>query len=213
MTHDLTRAMQKRAFGRLPREGKVRLRVSSGVGSRLGGLEKAQDQESWFPAQFLVILGIPFAHCLGWHRLNDFSDEESGIGRGRAQSRQRFTPKTHRLVSRWHTPDVGFQGGLEVGAAFAQPVHHRMLRRYHRRPAGPQDTAELGECGRTVAGIVNGERADDEVKGIIGVGQRLPERRLVNPHQARRLLPAKLTMTGLASKAVTLAPRSSSSRR
>ena len=75
---------------------------------------------------------------------------------------------------RWHTPDVGFQGGLEVGAAFAQPVHHRMLGRYHSCPAGPQDTAELGECGRTVAGIMDGQRADDEVKGVIWVGQRLP---------------------------------------
>jgi hypothetical protein len=28
-------------------------------------------------------------------------------------------------------PDVGFQGGLEVGTAFAQPVHHRMLRRHY----------------------------------------------------------------------------------
>jgi len=97
----------------------------------------------------------------------------------------------HWLVSRWYTPDVGFQGGLEVGAAFSQPVHHRMLRRHHSCAAGPQDTAELGECGRTVAGIVNGQCADDEVKGVIGVGQRLSERRLVDPHPARRLLPCQ----------------------
>ena len=87
------------------------------------------------------------------------------IGRSRTQRRQRFTPKVHRVVSRWSMPDVGFQGGLEVGAAFAQPVHHRMLRRYHSRPAGTQDAAELGECGPTVAGIVNGQRADDAADG------------------------------------------------
>ena len=95
------------------------------------------------------------------------------------------------LVSRWGVPDVGFQGGLEVGAAFAQPVHHRVLCRYHGCPTGAQDAAELGECGRAVAGVVDGQRADDEVEGAIGVGQRLPERRLVDPHPAQRLLPGQ----------------------
>lgn len=57
------------------------------AGSRPGWLEKAQDQESWFPAQFLVVLRITFAHCLGWDRLDDFLDQESGIGRSRAQCR------------------------------------------------------------------------------------------------------------------------------
>jgi hypothetical protein len=60
-----------------------------------------------------------------------------------------------------------------------------VLRRYHRCPAGAQDAAELGEYGRAVAGVVNGQRADDEVEAAIGVGQRLPERRLVDPHPAR----------------------------
>jgi hypothetical protein len=33
--------------------------------------------------------------------------------------------------------------------------------------------------------------AHDQVKGVIGVGQRLPEHRLVDPHPARRLLPGQ----------------------
>ena len=77
----------------------------------------------------------------------------------------------HRLVSFGSAPCVGFQGGLEVGAALAQPVHDRVLRRYHRCPARAQDAAELGERGRAVAGVVNGQRADDEVEDAIGVGQ------------------------------------------
>src|ERR1700722_1852448 len=78
------------------------------VRGRPGWLEKAQDQKSWFPAQFLVIPGIAFAHCLGWDRLDDLLDQESGIGRSRAQRRERFTPKAHRLVSRRGMPDIGF---------------------------------------------------------------------------------------------------------
>ncbi len=62
----------ERGFGRLPGSAKVRLGVSSGAGSRLGRLEKAQDQKSWFLAQFLVVLGMMFAHCLGRDRLDDF---------------------------------------------------------------------------------------------------------------------------------------------
>src|SRR5260221_14498721 len=56
----------------------------AGTGS--GWLEKAEDQKSWFLAQFLVVLGIAFAHCFGWDRLDEFFDEESGIGGSRAQS-------------------------------------------------------------------------------------------------------------------------------
>src|SRR5215831_9479962 len=69
---------------------------------------------------------------------------------------------------RWGMRDVGFQRGLEIGAALAQPVHHRVLRRYHRRPPGAQDAAELGERGRAVAGVVNDQRTDDKVEGAIG---------------------------------------------
>src|SRR5262249_51988730 len=159
--------------------------------SRSGWFEKAQDQKTGFLAQLLVIPGITFAHCFGGDRLDEFFDEESSIGGRRAQARQRFTPKVHWLVSRWGMPDVGFQGGLEVGAAFAQPVHHRVLRRYHRCPAGAQDPAELGEGGRAVAGVVNGQRADDEVEGAIAVGQRVPERRPGDPRPACRPLPGQ----------------------
>ena len=78
-----------------------------------------------------------------------------------------------------------------------------MLRRYHSCPAGAQDAGELGEGGRPVAGIVNGHGADDEVKGAIGIGQRLPQLRMVDPHPAGVCCLAMLTITELASKAVT----------
>src|SRR6266516_2298444 len=48
--------------------------------------EKAQNQESWFLAQLLVVLGIAFAHGFGWDRLDEFFDEESSIGGSRTQS-------------------------------------------------------------------------------------------------------------------------------
>ena len=153
----------ERAFGWAARESEGSGPESARrAGTQSGWLEKAQDQKSWFLSQFLVVLGKTFPHRFGRDRLNDFLDQESSIGRSRAQCRQRFAPKADWLISRWSMPDVGFQGGLEVGAAFAQPVHHRMRRRYHNCPAGAQDAAELGESGRTVAGIVNGQRADNE---------------------------------------------------
>jgi hypothetical protein len=49
-------------------------------------LEKAQDQKPRFLAQLLVVLGIALAHGFGWDRLDKFLDEESSIGRRRAQS-------------------------------------------------------------------------------------------------------------------------------
>src|SRR5580704_13521303 len=109
--------------GSVPCPGRSDARSVRRAEVRPGQLEKAQDQKSWFLAQFLVVPGIALAHCFGWDRLDKFLDEESGIGGSRAQSRQRFTPEVHRLVARWGVPDVGFQGGLKVGAAFAQPVH------------------------------------------------------------------------------------------
>ena len=78
--------------------------------------------------------------------------------------------------------------------------------RYHRCPAGAQDPAELGECSRSVAGIVNSKRADDEVKGAIGVGQRLPECRLVDPHLARRLAPGQVHHDSARVKGGDLGP-------
>ena len=48
-------------------------------------LEEAQDQESRFLAESLVVLGVAFAHCFGWDRLDEFLDEEPGIGGSRAQ--------------------------------------------------------------------------------------------------------------------------------
>ncbi len=160
--------------------------ANPGAGIRPGQLEEAQDQKSWFIAEFLVVPGIARAHCFGWDRLDKFLDEESGIGGSRAQSRQRLTPKVHRLVARWGVPDVGFQNGLKVGTAFAQPVHHRVLRRYHNCPARAQDAAELGKCGRAVARVMNGQRADDQVESAIRIGQRLPQRRLVDLHSPCR---------------------------
>jgi len=119
---------RERAFGRAAQQGEGnRPESARRAGSRPGWLEKAQDQKSWFPAQLLEVLGITFAHCFGWDRLNDFFDQESSIGRSRAQCRERFTPELDWLVSRRGMPDVGFQDGLEVRAAFAQPptsAHH-----------------------------------------------------------------------------------------
>ena len=66
-----------------------------------------------------------------------------------------------------------------------------MLRRYHSCRAGARDAAELGECGPAVAGIVDGQRADDEIEGSVGVGQRLPERSLVDPYPFRYLAPGQ----------------------
>jgi len=33
-------------------------------------VKKAQDQESWFPAQLLVVLGVAVAHCFSGDRLD-----------------------------------------------------------------------------------------------------------------------------------------------
>jgi hypothetical protein len=55
------------------------------VGIRRGWLEETQDKKSWFPAQFLVVLGVAFAHCIGWDRLDEFFDEEPSISGRRAQ--------------------------------------------------------------------------------------------------------------------------------
>src|SRR5215475_2453122 len=60
-------------------------RVSSEGSDWRGWLEEAQDQKSRFPAELLVVLGMAFAHCLGWDRLDEFFDQESGISGSRAQ--------------------------------------------------------------------------------------------------------------------------------
>src|SRR5215471_5080768 len=185
------RSAYERVSRALPGMRREQYRSIRRAGSWPVRFEKTQDQKSWFLAQLLVVLRIAFTHCFGWDRLDESSDEESSIGGSRTQSRQRLPPKAHRLVPGRGMPDVGFQGGLEIGTAFAQPVHHRVLRRYHRRPARAQDAAELGEGGCAVAGVVNGQRADDEVEGAIGVGQRLPQRRLVDPYPACRALPGQ----------------------
>ena len=56
-----------------------------GAGIRSGWLEEAHDQKAWFLAQLLVLLGIAFAHCFGWERLDELFDEESSTGGSRAQ--------------------------------------------------------------------------------------------------------------------------------
>jgi len=53
---------------------------------------------------------------------------------------------------------------------------------------------------------VNGQRADDEIEGATGVGQRPPERRLVDPHLLQRPLPGQAHHHGARIKGGDLGP-------
>ena len=77
--------MQKRVLRAPPGREGIGAESVRRAGIWSGWFEKAQDQKSWFLAQLLVVPGIAFAHGFGWDRLDEFFDEESSIGGGRAQ--------------------------------------------------------------------------------------------------------------------------------
>jgi hypothetical protein len=80
------RQRQKRVLRAPPGREDIGAESVRGAGIWSGWFEKAQDQKPRFLAQLLVVLGIAFTHRFGWDRLDEFFDEESGIGGSRAQS-------------------------------------------------------------------------------------------------------------------------------